>query len=309
MGSLFGTGLRQQIATAASASTAPVSTAKDARARLSVALRPASHRHAHHHAQRQRHPLRRAQGTRALARPHRAVGRRVPAGNQGARTSDVPQGAARAAQGARARSIPRRRKGYSGVAHLRAGAATASRTGFGSAEFDAEGRYLEADFGDVTVDQRVPAVGLERRRHRQASQVPLPRARSCRICGRCATRAARSCCAATGTSRTSAIDLKNWRSNQKNSGFLPEERAWLTRVFDELGFVDVFRRSTRGPISTRGGRTAARRGPRTSAGASTTRSPRPASPRRAHAASIYTNRALFRSRAADHRLRLGCCDE
>ena len=38
------------------------------------------------------------------------------------------------------------------------------------------------------------------------------------------------------------IDLKNWRSNQKNSGFLPEERAWLTRVFDELGFVDVFRR-------------------------------------------------------------------
>jgi exodeoxyribonuclease-3 len=38
------------------------------------------------------------------------------------------------------------------------------------------------------------------------------------------------------------IDLKNWRGNQKNSGFLPEERAWLTRVFDELGWVDVFRR-------------------------------------------------------------------
>jgi exodeoxyribonuclease-3 len=38
------------------------------------------------------------------------------------------------------------------------------------------------------------------------------------------------------------IDLKNWRSNQKNSGFLPEERAWLTQVFDGLGFVDVFRR-------------------------------------------------------------------
>jgi exodeoxyribonuclease-3 len=38
------------------------------------------------------------------------------------------------------------------------------------------------------------------------------------------------------------IDLKNWRSNQKNSGFLPEERAWLTRVLGELGWVDVFRR-------------------------------------------------------------------
>src|SRR3546814_8703769 len=37
------------------------------------------------------------------------------------------------------------------------------------------------------------------------------------------------------------IDLKNWRGNKKNSGFLPEERAWLTQVFDERGFVDVFR--------------------------------------------------------------------
>ena len=38
------------------------------------------------------------------------------------------------------------------------------------------------------------------------------------------------------------IDLKNWRGNQKNSGFLPEERAWLGTVFDELGWVDVYRR-------------------------------------------------------------------
>jgi exodeoxyribonuclease-3 len=37
------------------------------------------------------------------------------------------------------------------------------------------------------------------------------------------------------------IDLKNWKSNQKNSGFLPDERAWLTRLFDQAGLVDVFR--------------------------------------------------------------------
>ncbi|WP_133139343.1 exodeoxyribonuclease III [Legionella genomosp. 1] len=37
------------------------------------------------------------------------------------------------------------------------------------------------------------------------------------------------------------IDLKNWRSNQKNSGFLPEERAWMDKLFGELGFVDAFR--------------------------------------------------------------------
>ena len=37
------------------------------------------------------------------------------------------------------------------------------------------------------------------------------------------------------------IDLKNWRANQKNSGFLPEERRWLDSLYDEVGFVDAFR--------------------------------------------------------------------
>lgn len=37
------------------------------------------------------------------------------------------------------------------------------------------------------------------------------------------------------------IDLKNWKTNQKNSGFLPAERAWMDKLFDELGFVDAFR--------------------------------------------------------------------
>lgn len=43
------------------------------------------------------------------------------------------------------------------------------------------------------------------------------------------------------------IDLRNWRSNQKNSGFLPIERAWLDRVYDELGYVDAFRVVDREP--------------------------------------------------------------
>jgi exodeoxyribonuclease-3 len=36
-------------------------------------------------------------------------------------------------------------------------------------------------------------------------------------------------------------DLRNWKGNLKNSGFLPEERAWLDTLFDEVGFVDAFR--------------------------------------------------------------------
>lgn len=38
-----------------------------------------------------------------------------------------------------------------------------------------------------------------------------------------------------------AIDLKNWRANQKNSGFLPEERDWMEQVFTKMGYVDAFR--------------------------------------------------------------------
>ena len=37
------------------------------------------------------------------------------------------------------------------------------------------------------------------------------------------------------------IDLKNWKANQKNSGFLPEERAWLDTLYDEVGYIDSFR--------------------------------------------------------------------
>ena len=37
------------------------------------------------------------------------------------------------------------------------------------------------------------------------------------------------------------IDLKNWRANQKNSGFLPEERQWLDRLYNQEGLIDAFR--------------------------------------------------------------------
>ena len=37
------------------------------------------------------------------------------------------------------------------------------------------------------------------------------------------------------------IDIKNWKSNQKNSGCLPEERAWLDKIINEYAFTDAFR--------------------------------------------------------------------
>ena len=72
------------------------------------------------------------------------------------------------------------------------------------------------------------------------------------------------------------IDLKNWKANQKYSGFLPHERAWLDVAFGPepkgLGWVDAYRVLTRSTPErpTRGGATAERPGLRTWAGALTT---------------------------------------
>jgi exodeoxyribonuclease III len=130
------------------------------------------------------------------------------------------------------------KKGYAGTGLWTPHAAQITR-GIGVEEFDREGRYLEADLGNVVViSLYLPsgAAGPERQaskdRFLTAFPAHLMKLRKCGkevvICG-------------DFNIAHKEIDLKNWRSNQKNSGFLPHERAWLTHVFDEIGFVDVHR--------------------------------------------------------------------
>ena len=137
------------------------------------------------------------------------------------------------------------KKGYAGVALYSRARPDRVITGFGVKEFDAEGRYLEAQFGKLAVVSIYLPSGSAGP-HRQASKfrflkkffLHLKKLRSAGreviLCG-------------DWNIAHKEIDLKNWRSNRKNSGFLPEERAWLTQVFDELGFVDVFRRLNEKP--------------------------------------------------------------
>ncbi len=149
---------------------------------------------------------------------------------------------------ARAPGAAPRARGVPAGASARATAASPSTrssaprivAGFGSREFDAEGRYLEAHFAELTVVSVYLPSGSSGP-HRQASKFRfldefLPHLAQLRRTGR------EIILCGDWNIAHQEIDLKNWRSNQKNSGFLPEERAWLTRVFDELGFVDVFRR-------------------------------------------------------------------
>ena len=132
------------------------------------------------------------------------------------------------------------KKGYSGVGIYSKKAPQAVRIGFGNDEFDAEGRYVEADFGAFTAVSIYLPSGSSSEERQQAKfrfmDCFLPHLVELAASGREIV-----LCGDWNIAHMEK-DLKNWRSNQKNSGFLPEERAWLTRVFDEVGWVDVYRR-------------------------------------------------------------------
>ncbi len=136
------------------------------------------------------------------------------------------------------------RKGYSGVALFSRQEPDAIVRGFGSAEFDAEGRYLEARFGQLSVVSVYLPSGSSSNERQQAKfrfmtefSVHLAKLREDGL--RDAGRQYLLC--GDWNIAHKEIDLKNWRSNQKNSGFLPEERRWLDELFGPLGFTDAFR--------------------------------------------------------------------
>ena len=132
------------------------------------------------------------------------------------------------------------KKGYSGVGLYARQKPDRVREGIGVREFDVEGRYLRADFGRLSVISVYLPSGSSGE-HRQQSKFRfmaefyphlvqlVAEGREFILCG-------------DWNIAHMEIDLRNWRANRKNSGFLPEERAWLTRIYDELEFVDVFRR-------------------------------------------------------------------
>ena len=117
--------------------------------------------------------------------------------------------------------------------------------------------------------------------------------------------AATTCCAATGTSCARALDIRNWKSNQKNSGCLPRRARLAQRPVHDDGTAGSTRIARCMPKArtTPGGATAARRAPRTSAGASTTRSSRRRCATGCVACSIHPDAALLRPRAVRRGLR------
>lgn len=132
------------------------------------------------------------------------------------------------------------KKGYSGVGLWCRQAPDRVVEGLGNAEFDAEGRYIRADFGNLSVISLYVPSGSSSPERQEAKLRFMggffPRLAALRAEGR------EIVICGDWNIAHQEIDLKNWKSNQKNSGFLPEERAWMTRVVGDLGWVDVYRR-------------------------------------------------------------------
>ena len=129
--------------------------------------------------------------------------------------------------------------GYSGVAIYSRQEPEDVVCGYGDPEFDAEGRYIEAHFADFTVASVYFPSGSSSDARQEAKfrflggfeeflRQKLDAGKPYVFCG-------------DVNIAHRKIDIKNWRSNQKNSGFTPEERAWMDKLIDDIGFVDAFR--------------------------------------------------------------------
>lgn len=131
------------------------------------------------------------------------------------------------------------KKGYSGVAIYARQKPIQVVKGLGFDECDTEGRYIQFDYPNLSVVSIYFPSGSSGDERQQVKFGFLERlaahlqtlkdaGRELIICG-------------DYNIAHKKIDIKNWRGNQKNSGFLPEERAWMDTLFDHIGYVDAFR--------------------------------------------------------------------
>jgi len=131
------------------------------------------------------------------------------------------------------------KKGYSGVGLYAKRKPDKVITRLGWQTADEEGRYLQADFGDLSVISLYLPSGSSSEERQGVKFDFLDRfmahlkdlkgmGRDYIICG-------------DWNIAHTKKDIKNWRGNQKNSGFLPEERAWMDDLFGPVGFIDAFR--------------------------------------------------------------------
>jgi exodeoxyribonuclease-3 len=134
------------------------------------------------------------------------------------------------------------KKGYSGVGLYSRKKPSDVIVGLGDKEFDAEGRYVEARYDTARRKLSIISCYFPSGSSGPERQEAKYRFLDLIYPHLLALKGQREFILVGDVNIAhKEIDLKNWRGNQKNSGFLPEERAWMTRLLDEAGLVDVFR--------------------------------------------------------------------
>jgi exodeoxyribonuclease-3 len=137
------------------------------------------------------------------------------------------------------------KKGYSGTAIYCKSEPVSVKRGIGWEDFDNEGRWLEVDLGElIVVSLYLPSGSAKEIRQQfkyqsmQRLEQEFERLKNTHkpfiICG-------------DWNIVHKEIDIKNWKANQKNSGCLPQERAWLSKLFDEMDLVDAYREVEKAP--------------------------------------------------------------
>jgi len=134
------------------------------------------------------------------------------------------------------------KKGYAGVGIYSRHTPSEVVIGFDGLEFDAEGRYVELRFDTPAARRSIISCYFPSGSSGEERQQAKYRFLDAIYPHLQALRAQRDfvLCGDINIAHQQ-IDLKNWKSNQKNSGFLPEERAWMTRLLGDGGLVDVYR--------------------------------------------------------------------
>ncbi len=131
------------------------------------------------------------------------------------------------------------KKGYSGVALYSRHAPKKVMRGYGDEEFDAEGRYIEIQLAGLNIVSLYLPSGSSSD-ERQAAKFRCLDSFTRHLHTIRRRRSQTIICGDWNIAHRE-VDLKNWRANQKNSGFTPEERAWMDKVFGDYRFVDAFR--------------------------------------------------------------------
>lgn len=131
------------------------------------------------------------------------------------------------------------KKGYSGVAILSKHQPLSVDYGLGFQAFDREGRWLAIEMNDLIVASLYMPSGSSKESRQDFKYVCMSRIEE--KIKQLKSQAKPFIICADWNIAHKKIDIKNWKSNQKNSGFLPEERAWVSKLLDEHQLIDTFR--------------------------------------------------------------------